>query len=212
VCVYHPAELEEMTKTTRLLLPFTFGGEMDTIEAAILLVASHHAALVLLSDSYASDERKGVRLEHIQQSKDFLEVVQRKAFRHPVPFKRFEVFTGARVQRLCVKVDLLGCDGIQLVLRGRIGSVLDAEMMEQRMAMRFCPLYLISLPTRELAWISRIRERISHWRPGHRMGRRSAHARQPALKERVGQAAVLTGHAEVPDLERESTGRRRHRD
>ena len=129
-----------MTKTTRLLLPFTYGGEMDTIEVAVLLAASHHAALVPLSASCASDERKGVRLEHIQQSKDFLEAVQRKAFRHHVPLERFEVFTGARVQRMFVLMDQLGCDGILLVLRGRNGSVLDAGMMEQRMAMRCCPL------------------------------------------------------------------------
>jgi len=49
VCVYHPDELEEMTRTTRLLLPFTHGVEMDTIEAAVLLAASHHATLVPLS-------------------------------------------------------------------------------------------------------------------------------------------------------------------
>ena len=100
---------------------------MDTIEAAVLLAASHHAALVPLCDSYASGERKGVRLERIQQSKGFLEAVQRKAFRHHVPLERFEVFTGARVQRLFVLVDQLGCDGILLVLRGRNGSVLDGQ-------------------------------------------------------------------------------------
>jgi hypothetical protein len=160
VCVYHPAELEEMTKTTRLLLPFTFEGEMDTIEAAMLLVAIHHAALVLLSDSYASDEWKGVRLEHIQQSKGFLEVVQQKALRHHAPLERFEVFTGARVPGLFVLVDQLGCDRIQLVLRGRNGSVLDAEMMEQRMAMRFCPLYLISPRTGTLLDIAGARAHL----------------------------------------------------
>ena len=134
-----------MTKTTRLLFPFTYGREMDTIEAAVLLATSHHAAFYPLCDSYASDKRKGVPLEHIQQSKGFLEAVQRKVFRHHIPLERFEVFTGAKVQRLFVLVDQLGCDGILLVLRGRIGSVLDAEMMEQRMAMRCCPLSLISL-------------------------------------------------------------------
>ena len=36
---------------------------MDTIEAAVLLAASHHAALVPLLNSYASDGRKGVRLD-----------------------------------------------------------------------------------------------------------------------------------------------------
>jgi hypothetical protein len=136
-----------MTKTTRLLLLFTYGGEMDTIEAAVLLAASHHAPLVPLSLILRPQSRgKGVRLEHIQQSKDFLEAVQQKAFWHHVSLERFEVFTGNRVQPLFVKVDLLGCDGILLVLLGRNGSVLDAGMFEQRMAMRFCPLYLISLP------------------------------------------------------------------
>ncbi len=89
---------------------------MDTIEAAVLLSASHHAALVLLSDSYASDERKEVRQKHFQLSK-----------------------------------------------------------MEQRKAMRCRPLSLISLPAQEFAWVSRMRERISHFRPGH-WQRRSAHA------------------------------------
>src|SRR5438874_1926683 len=85
VHVYHPGGLEEMAETTRLLLPFTHGVEMDTIEAAVLLAASHHAALVPLSLILAPQTRgKGVRLEHVQQSKDFLEAVQHKAFRHDV--------------------------------------------------------------------------------------------------------------------------------
>jgi hypothetical protein len=83
---------------------------------------------------------KGVRQKHIQQYKDFLEAVQQKAFWHHVPLERFEMFRGDRVQRLFVLVDQLGCEGILLVLRGWNGSVLDTGMMEQCMAMRFCPL------------------------------------------------------------------------
>ncbi len=65
-----------MTKTTRFLLPFTYGVEMDTIEAAVLLAASHHATHVPFSLILTPQTRgKGVRLEHIQQSKDFLEAV-----------------------------------------------------------------------------------------------------------------------------------------
>jgi hypothetical protein len=159
VCVYHPAELEEMTKTTRLLLPFSYGGEVDTIEAVVLLAASHHAPLVPLFLILTPQTRgKGVCLEHIQQPKDFLEAVQRKVFWHHVSLERLEVFIGDRVQRLFVLVDQLGCDGILLVLHGRNGSVLDAGVMEQRMAMRCCPLSFISLPARESSWISRLRE------------------------------------------------------
>jgi hypothetical protein len=155
---------------------------------------------------------KEVRLEYILQFKDFLAAVQRKAFRQHVPLERFEVFTGARVQRLFVLVDQLGCDGILHVLRGRNGSVLYAEMMEQRVAMRYCPLSHISLPAREFAWISRLRERISHFQPGYRRRADQHMPGQSALRERVGQEAALNGYAEVPDLERESTGRRRRLD
>ena len=139
--------------------------------------------------------------------------MRQKALRHHVPLERFEVFTGARVQRLFVLVDQLGCDGILLVLRGRNESLLDAEMMEQRVELKYCPLSLISLPAREFAWISRLRERISHFQPGYRQRADQHMPGQPVLRECVGQEVVaLTGHAEVPDLERESTGRRRHRD
>ena len=97
-----------MTKTTRLLLPFSYEGEIDTIEAAVLLAASHHAAFVPLSVILTPQTRgKGVPLERIQPPKGFLEAVQRKAFRHHIPLERFEVFTGARVQLMFVKVDQL---------------------------------------------------------------------------------------------------------
>ena len=96
---------------------------MDTIEAVVLLAASHHAPLVPLFLILTPQTRgKGVCLEHIQQSKDFLEAVRRKVFWHHVPLERFEMYSGARVQRLFVLVDQLGCDGILLVLHGRNGS------------------------------------------------------------------------------------------
>lgn len=194
-----------MTRTTRLLLPFTHGVEMDTIEAAVLLAASRHATLVPLSLILSPRAgRRGARLEHIQQSKDFLEAVQHKALRHGVPLERFEVFTGDVVQSMLVLVDQLGCDGILLALRGRNGSLLGAETIEQLMAMRACPLYLLYLPSRESSWVSRLRERFSRWRPGHRQ-RADEHVQlQPVLEERGTQEAALTQHAGSPDLERRS--------
>lgn len=185
-----------MTKTTRLLFPFTYGREMDTIEAAVLLATSHHAAFFPLCDSYASDKRKGVPLEHIQQSKDFLKAVQRKVFRHHIPLECFEVFTGARVQRLFVLVDQLRCDGILLVLRGRNGSVLDEQNNGAVQGDEMLPaLAHLSLPAREFAWISRLRERVSHFRPGHRRRADQHMPRQPALKEQVGQEAAFLDRA-----------------
>ena len=155
-----------MTKTTRLLLPFMHGVEMDTIEAAVLLAASHQATLVSLS-LIAVPQGKGPRLEYIQQSKDFLGAVRHKAVQHQVPLEYFEVFTSNMVQSMLALVDQLGCNGILLVLRGRNGSLLSAEMIGELMAMRPCPLYLIYLPSKEFSWVSRLRKRFSHWWPGH---------------------------------------------
>ena len=192
-----------MTRTTRLLLPFTHGVEMDTIEAAVLLAASHHGTLVPLSLILSPRARgRGARLEHIQQSKDFLEAVQQKALRHSVPLERFEVFTGDVVQSMLVLVDQLGCDGILLALRGRNGSLLHAETIEQLRAMRACPLYLMYLPSRESSWVSRLRERFSRWRPGHRQHADMHVQLQPVLEEQVVQEAASAEHASAPDLER----------
>jgi len=63
-----------MTETTRLLLPFIHGVEMDTIEAAVLLAASHQATLVPLSLILVPQTRvKGARLEHLQLQPMFVE-------------------------------------------------------------------------------------------------------------------------------------------
>ena len=155
-----------MTRTTRLLLPFTHGVEMETLEAAVLLAASHHATLVPLSLVPVPQARgKGARLEHIQQSKDFLEATQQKALRHRVPLERFEAFTGDAVQSIAILVQQLACDGMILALRGRNGSLLSAKMIEQLMAIGPAPLYLIYLPSKEPSWLSRLRERFSNRRP-----------------------------------------------
>src|ERR1700730_3182710 len=124
-----------MTRTTRLLLPFTHGVEMETLEAAVLLAASHHATLVPLSLIPVPQVRgKGARLEQIQQSKDFLEATQQKALRLYVALERFEAFTSDVVQSIALLVPRLACDGMILALRGRSGSLLSARMIEQLMA------------------------------------------------------------------------------
>src|SRR5438067_3265471 len=106
-------------KTTRLLLPFTYGVNMDAIEHAVLLAKGCSATLVPVSLIYIPEgppvqgrapclgdryptlrfargqayRARGARLEHIQQSKDFLEATKYKAMRYGVPIERFEVFT-----------------------------------------------------------------------------------------------------------------------
>lgn len=158
-----------MIKTTRLLFPFTHGVEMDIIEATLLLAASHHATLVTLSLILVPRTRgKGARLEHIQQSKDFLEAVQHIALRHDVPLERFEVFTSDVLQSISVLAHQLDCVGTVLAFRGRKGSLLPAETIEQLLVMRTCPLYILYLSSGESTWVSRLREHFSRWWPGHR--------------------------------------------
>ena len=191
-----------MTGTTRLLLPFTHGIEIETIEAAVLMAASHHAALVPLSlISVPRARAKGARLEHIQQSKDFLEATQQKALWHGVPLERFEVFTGNVVQSISVLAHQLACDGVILARRGQQGSLLSAEIIEQLMATRSCTLYLIYLPARESSWALRLRKLFSNWRPGHRQRAATPEQPQPAFGEQATREVVLSRLPGSSDLE-----------
>ena len=186
-----------MIKTTRLLLPFTHGVEMETLEAAVQLAASHHATLVPLSLIPVPQARgKGARLEHIQQSKDFLEAVQQKALLHGISLERFEAFTSDIAQSIVLLVSRLECDGMILTLRGRKGSLLSAKMIEQIMVIGPCQLYLIYLPAGEPSWVARVRERFTGRRPARR------HVEQPLpAEESSGPEMVLSRYAGSPDAE-----------
>lgn len=193
-----------MMKTTRLLLPFTHGVEMETLEAAVRLAASHHATLVPLSLIAVPQARgKGARLEHIQQSKDFLEATQHKAVRHCVSLERFEAFTGDVAQSIAALIPRLECDGMILALRGRNGSLLSAKMIEQLMAIAPCPLYLIYLPSRQPSWMARMGARFSNLWPGRE---RQQGIKEPVLRPLPAQEQslpemVLSRYAGAPDLE-----------
>src|SRR5579859_188694 len=195
-----------MIKTTRLLLPFAHGVEMETLEAAVLLAASHHATLVPLSLISVPQARgKGARLEHIQQSKDFLEAAQQKALQHGVLLDRFEAFTDDIVQSIAALVPRLECDGMILALRGHSGSLLSAKMIEQLMAIAPCQLYLIYLPSKEPSWAARLREHFSNvWQGRKRQWRIEEPVLRPlAAQEQYGPEMVLSRYADAVDPEQE---------
>src|SRR5258708_25968201 len=112
----HVVRRQDAMKTPRWLLPFTHGVDMRAIEYAVRLAESAGATLVPVS--LISAPPKGARLEHIQQSKDFLEAVQHKAERFQVPVERYEVFTGDVIQSLTTLVHERRCEGIVLVTGG----------------------------------------------------------------------------------------------
>jgi hypothetical protein len=93
---------QDEMKMPRWLLPFTYGVDTAAIECVVRLAESAGATLVAVS--LISNPSKGARLEHIQQSKDFLEVVQHKTARYQVPVERYEVFTTDVLQSLTTLV------------------------------------------------------------------------------------------------------------
>ena len=138
-------------ETTRLLLPFTHGLHMETLEHAVRLAKSYQAVLVPLALIHSSEEHasKGARLEHIQQSKDFLEATKHKAERYSVPVERFEVFTSDAVQSINVLVHELKCDGILLFVDGNKAVLLQAREMQRLMKTTVSKLYVVYIPLEE---------------------------------------------------------------
>lgn len=159
-------------ETTRLLLPFTHGVSVEAIEHAVLLAKSYQAELVSLALIHVPEERraKGARLEHIQQSKDFLEVTKHKASLHSVPVERFEVFTCDVVQSINVLVHELRCDGMLLFVDGDRAVLLQAKEIQQIMKTSVCKLYIVHNPMHSQSTSSRGLFRIF----SHLFGRRSA--------------------------------------
>lgn len=106
-------------ETRRWLLPFTHGGDIQAIDSALRLAESGRATLVAASLVSVPQERRSweARLEHIQQLKDFLEVVKWKATMLEVPVECYEVFTVDVVQSITTLTRELHCDGIILVSR-----------------------------------------------------------------------------------------------
>ena len=155
-------------KTLRWLLPFTFGVDTRAIDSAISLAQSAGATLVPVS--LVSAPPRGAQLEHVQQSKDFLEVVQNKAERHQVPLELYEVFTVDVLPSLTTLVHDTRCDGIVLVTEGNHTRLMQDEEVKHLLIEPPAALVLIRLPAqtgftppvhpgkRFLSWLRRLWE------------------------------------------------------
>jgi hypothetical protein len=155
-----------MLKTTRFLLPFVHGVDKFAIEQAILLAKSHQAMLVPLVLIHVPEERrkKGVRLEYLQQSMDFLETVKQKADRYSVQIERLEVFTSDVVQSINLVASEMECEGILLFVSQRGGILLQLHEIKCLMEMPACKLYVLRLPTKErVSFVQELRRRFSYW-------------------------------------------------
>jgi hypothetical protein len=154
-----------MMKITRLLLPFVHGVDKFAIEQAILLAKSHQATLVPLVLIYVPEERrtKGARLEHVQQSMDFLGTVKQKSDWYAVPVECLEVFTCHVVQSINLVASEMECEGILLFEGQKGGILLQAIEIKRLIEMPACKLYVTRLPTIEhVSFAQALRQRFSH--------------------------------------------------
>jgi nucleotide-binding universal stress UspA family protein len=156
-------------KEHRWLLPFTHGVDMQAIDSAVRLAESSGGTLVAASlVSVAQKPRsRGARLEHIQQSKDFLEAVKWKAARYEVPTERYEVFTADVMQSIAVLMRDQHCDSIVLVTRGGEDVLLQAHEVKHLLEASPASLVLIRLPMqpgRTQTWS--LLTRFLSWLPG----------------------------------------------
>src|SRR5690348_4052918 len=177
-----------MMKTTRFLLPFVHGVDKFAIEQAILLAKSHQAMLVPLVLIQVPEERrkKGVRLEYLQQSKDFLETVQQKADWYCVQIESLEVFTSDVVQSINLVASEMECQGILLFVSQRSGILLKLHEIKRLMEMPVRKLYVLRLPTHErVNFVQELRRRFSHWHNGKSRGQGESYQEQGYLEDEV---------------------------
>lgn len=152
--------------TTRLLLPFTHGVHIFAIEQAICLAKSLDAALIPLAVIHVPAERRarGARLEHIQQSKDFLEAVKYKAARYGVPVERYEIFTADIVQSINIVAKEQRCEGILLFIGDKRGVLLQLDEIKGLMETRACKLYIVRMRSDgNKQPVQTFRDRLSNW-------------------------------------------------
>jgi hypothetical protein len=152
-------------KTTRFLLPFVHGVDKFAIEQAVLLTKSHNATLVPLVLFYLPEVRrkKGVRLEYLQQSMDFLETVKQKADMYSIQIEKLELFTSDVVQSINLVVSEMACEGILFFVSKKGGILLHIEQIKGVMEMPVCKLYITHLPTVEAkSYFQALCWRVSH--------------------------------------------------
>lgn len=152
----------------RLLLPFTHGVDMRVIEQAVLFARGRDAILVPLALIHVPQKR-GARLEHVQQSKDFLEAVKHKAARYDVPVERFEVFTTDIVQSINIIASEKQYKGILLFVSGKNAHLLHIDEMKRLMEITHCKLYVVHLPSGNgKRFTQPLLNHFSKWIPGAR--------------------------------------------
>jgi hypothetical protein len=162
----------EIQEAQRWLVPFTWGVDMQAVDAIVSLAEGGGATLVAVSLMTRPDRpgSREPRLEAIQQSKDFLEAIRTKAEKSVVPLERYEVVTVDVMQSITQLTQELHCEAVVLVSRGEREALLRASQLKHALAeppAALLVLRLAVLPQRSArsAWaqfLIRLWHRISH--------------------------------------------------
>lgn len=152
---------EKRTTVRRWLLPFTRDVDMPALATALHLAEVSDATLVALSLIVVPEGRR-VRLEWIQQSKDFLEALRYKAQRLHVPFESHEVYTSNPPEQIATLTRELACDGLILMSKGKQTLLLRPPEALPLLLHPPTSLVLVRLPIRSLrrfhTWFGRRRQ------------------------------------------------------
>jgi hypothetical protein len=161
-------------KRLRWLLPFTCGVDMHALDYVVQLAASGGAELVAVSIMTIPQEQqsRGVRLDYIQQSKDFLEAVYWIAARSHVTVEYHEITTTDVIQHIRLLIHDLHCDGIVLVSKRGKESLLRMEELKLLLVEPPAPLVILRLSGEvEESCIHRLQCWFKSWRRSLKCGR-----------------------------------------
>lgn len=132
-----------------VLLPFTHGIDRDAVNQALALARNLSARLVCVAlIQLHPDNHKGIRLEYIQQAKDFLEYTRQRATRANVRLERMEIYTYNLencILRLSQEMDNAP---ILLFMRDESGVMLELPTIINLLEDERCHYYLVLLARR----------------------------------------------------------------
>lgn len=116
----------------RLLFPFTHGVDKWAIEHALQLAQERQATLVPLAliripDSRTARGGAAIRLEHIQQAKDFLETVRYAAPKYHIAIESHEIATPNVIHSIATQAQSLGCESVILLTNEHGGLLLQTH-------------------------------------------------------------------------------------
>jgi hypothetical protein len=138
-------------KTTRLLLPFTHGIDIQALEVAVRFAHSYNATLVPLALLHVPEKKRScnIRLDIQQQAQDFLETVYYKALKYGVATDRYEIVTHNVIEQIVTSNLSKECTGVLLFVRNGKGLLMQTHEIQTMIDRRGAPLYLVHLPLKE---------------------------------------------------------------